>query len=205
MEPNILHQGSTSLVIALSETEVGKVLFPPTYKWVDANTHEPVDILGDSEPTWEKELANLVYANTINDLLPKFIRRQIWTDENQKEHSMIVMERLYPLPHYHFAPEIRAEMLKTFKQKLEELHDKGFAHGDVMRPTTYFTRNNYQWMFGNVIQTTDGLRMIDTGFSQIKSLNKDRRGWYMKLYYEKRELDAFEEYYLSEIFNRPSS
>ncbi len=44
---HIIEQSHTSILIALSDTEVGKVLLPSSAKWVDAITGEEIKLLKD--------------------------------------------------------------------------------------------------------------------------------------------------------------
>lgn len=65
----ILEQSANSLIIALSETEISKVLLPITLVCTDILTGEPIDFL-DGGLTLESEITALQYANNINDLMP---------------------------------------------------------------------------------------------------------------------------------------
>jgi hypothetical protein len=163
---HILDESVNTLIVALSDTEIGKVMLPRTNQWVDAQTGEPVDLLG-KQPTMDMEIKALQYANNINDLMPRFIRKQKWQDKDGKEHDMMVMERLYPLPYNHFDVPIRTLMIELLELKLKQLHDNNFVHGDLLRPTNYFTRGNKDWMLKNVMQTESSLRLIDAGFGKI--------------------------------------
>lgn len=192
--PHILENSRNTLIIALSPTEIGKVMLPNHLQFVDANTGEPVDFLNE-QPTFEDEVAALIYANAINDLMPKFIRKDRWQTTDGKEHDMLVMERLYPLAIHHFDRAIRTEMMMQFAAKLKELHENRFVHGDLMRPTNFYTRGDQEWMFKNIVQTEKGLRLIDAGFGKV--LTKDN----IKLFVhtelrERAEVDYFREYYL---------
>ena len=77
----------------------------------------------NEKPSIDKEITALKFANTINDLIPKFIKKQTWQDEDDKEYDMMVMERLYVLPIHHFDMETRTTMVETFENKMKELHD----------------------------------------------------------------------------------
>lgn len=198
MAQEILKNTGNSIIVALSDTTIGKVVLPNPLTFVDLATGKPVKL--GKDPTLEDEMATLIYANTINDLLPKFIQKQTWEEEKTEEneenkiHDMMVMERLYPLPIHHFDLSTRKIMFEEFETKIKELHDNDFVHGDFLRPTNYFTRNNREWMFANVIQTESRLRLIDTGFSKIQ--NKDNiREFYHILFREREEIDYFKSYY----------
>jgi hypothetical protein len=190
----ILEHSSNALIVALSETEVGKVFLPAKWVWVDVKTGEPMNFLSEG-PTCEKEATALQYANTINDLMPKFIRTDTWQTEEGETCDMIVMERLFPLPIHHFPLPVRAQMMEQFERRLKELHDKQFVHGDLMRPTNYFTRGDQEWMFKNILQTQKGLRLIDAGFGTI--CQKDNIKMFVHiLFRERKEIEYFRDYYL---------
>jgi hypothetical protein len=189
----IIERSSNALIIALSETEIGKVFLPNKMEWVNVETGKPMDFLSGL-PTVEDEMAALIYANTINDLMPKFIRRDIWQTEKGEIHDMLVMERLFPLPIHHFPLSVREQMMARFEVQIKELHDKMFVHGDLMRPTSVFNRNDKKWMFGNIIQTENGLRLIDAGFGTI--CRKDNIEMFVHiLIRERKEINYFKSYY----------
>lgn len=195
----IIEENQNAIVIALSDTEVGKVILPNNLVWVNAKTGEPVDLFGkEEEPSFEKETQALQYANTINNLFPTFIRNDVWQTEDGKIHQMIVMERLYILPTHHFDLETRKIMVSDFVVSMKELHDKFFVHGDFCRPTNYFTRGNFEWMFKNIVQTEKGLRLIDTGFSKYLAREKNTRMLASCLVEERQDINLFRYYYLEE-------
>ena len=195
----IIEENQNAIVIALSDTEVGKVILPNNLVWVNAKTGKPVDLFGkEEEPSFEKEIQALQYANTINNLFPTFIRNDEWQTEDGKTHNMIVMERLYILPAHHFDLETRKLMMSDFEVKIKELHDKFFVHGDFCRPTNYFTRGNFEWMFKNIVQTEKGLRLIDTGFSKYLPTEKNTRMLVSCLLEERQDIKLFRHYYLEE-------
>ena len=128
----IIEENQNAIVIALSDTEVGKVILPNKIVWVNAKTGEPVDLFGkEDEPSFEKETQALV-------------------------------------------------------------------HGDFCRPTNYFTRGNFEWMFKNIVQTEKGLRLIDTGFSKYLSREKNTRMLASCLIEERQDINLFRYYYLEE-------
>jgi hypothetical protein len=171
--PTLLEKTIMSQIIALSDTEVGKVVLPNPYQLVDVATGEPVQF--GKPPTVEDEILMLQYANKINDLMPKFIRQQSWTLENGKTYPMMVMERLYPLPIHHYPLKLREVMFRVFELEMKQLHIHNFVNGDFMRPTNYHTRNNLEWIFKNVTQTEDRLRLMDTGFSMRYSKQESEK------------------------------
>lgn len=193
--PQILEQSTHTIIVALSDTEIGKVILPNTFQFINVSTGKPVDFLGDS-PTVESERVALQYANGINDLMPKFIRKQTWQAEDGKDYDMMVIERLYPLPFNHFDVPTRTVMMAHFERNLKELHDNHFVHGDLMRPTNFFTRDNKDWMFKNIIQTQSGLRLIDAGFGTI--CEKGNIELFVSiLIRERKEMTYLKEFYLS--------
>ena len=192
----ILTQTDNTIIVAISDTEIGKVILPNNVQFVNAQTGEPVDLFGDTLPTLEKEMAALQYANSVNDLMPQFIKTQTWQSENGAEYDMMVMERLYPLPFNHFDMPTRETMMSVFKKKLVELHEHQFVHGDLMRPTNFFTRGNKEWMFSNVIQTQNGLRLLDAGFGTV--CNKKNIELYVSILMRERlEIEDLKAYYFS--------
>ncbi len=76
--PHVLEETAHSLIIALSDTEIGKIILPPKFTWVNSETGEPIGNLFGEPPTLKKEIKSLKFANAINDLLPQFIRQQTW-------------------------------------------------------------------------------------------------------------------------------
>ena len=193
----ILEQNSSSIIIALSDTEIGKVILPNTMIWVDAKTKEPSSFFNSlDKPTHERDMEALKQANTINSLLPAFIRSDTWQADDGTIHKMIVMERLYALPIHHFDTTTRTLMMVAFEAQMKELHDNFFVHGDFCRPTNYMTRGNYEWMFKNIVQTAQGLRLIDTGFSKYIPREKDTKTLVHCLIDEQDDIKVFRRYYL---------
>ncbi|MEN9609441.1 MAG: hypothetical protein RLZZ628_255 [Bacteroidota bacterium] len=196
--PTFLEKSIFSMLVALSGTEVGKVVLPNSVEFIDVATGKPVTWL-KPKPSLEDEIRMLQSANRINDLMPKFIRQQMWQSvDDGKAYPMLVMERLYPLPIHHFDLDIRQEMFLKFELQMKALHDNLFVHGDFMRPTNYRTRNNFEWMFKNIIQTQQGLRLIDTGFS-LNYSPKDGKKFVHLLHREIEEMLVFKEYYLDNL------
>ncbi len=192
----IIEQTSTTIIVALSDTEIGKVLLPNTLQFVSVSTGEIVDNLFGKGPTVEDEIKAMQYANAINDLMPTFIRKETWQAEDEKEYDMLIMERLYPLPIHHFDVPVRRTMIEHFAEKLKQLHDHQFVHGDLIRPTNYFNRGDKDWMFRNVVQTESGLRLIDAGFATI--LDQENIKLFVSiLIRERSEIDSFSAFYLS--------
>ena len=107
----LLFVQNSSMVIALSPTEVGKIFHTPTQAM---------------ESDFLKEVSNLIYANNINRLMPKFIRT-----ESCGTYSMIVMERIYAVELGALENRALDQMLKKLGADLKELHDQGFLHNDL--------------------------------------------------------------------------
>jgi len=192
--PQVIEHSSASLVIAISDAEVGKIQLPIRLVFVEEQTGKPLD-LQDDGPTIQKEMVSLIQANLINDLMPKFIRLQPWEMEDGTTYDMLVMERLYPLPIHHFERAVRQEMLAQFEQKMEALHNNNYVHGDIQRPTTVFNRGDQKWMFKNIVQTEQGLRLLDAGFGT--QLSKENIKLFVSMLIRERdELEAFRLYYL---------
>ncbi len=198
MYPIILSESSTTVIVALSDTEVGKVILPTNHIWVDAITKEPINF-PDSEwsPSHQKERDYLEFINQINDICPKFIREDKWVTPDGVNRDMLVMERLYPLPYNHFEISERQKMYEELEQKLSELHKLYIIHGDIMRPSNYYTRGDYEWIFGNVVQTEKGLKLTDLGFAMRYRDATDKRSFIARMLEEKDEIKYFQEYYLS--------
>lgn len=198
MYPFILHESLNTIIVALSDTTVGKVQLPRMGEWVNAKTGKPVDFLNKGGPTVENEVKALQYANAINDLMPRFYHVEPWQMEDGATHDMIVMERIYPLPIHHFDLPVRIAMMATFEAKMKALHDAWFVHGDFIRPTSYFNRGDQAWMFGNIVQTESGLRLIDAGFAQIGSTKdiEKLRPIIRIMVQEAAEVKYFRKYYL---------
>ncbi len=45
--PQILEQSENNIIIAVSDTEIGKILLPSPYVLVNAETGEPIDFLNE--------------------------------------------------------------------------------------------------------------------------------------------------------------
>ncbi len=195
----ILEQTHASIIIAISDTEIGKVVLPSQVVFVGMNTGEIFEPFeGKDKPSLSREIESMQYANAINDLLPKFIRKDTWKNEEGTQHDMIVMERLYPLSIHHFDLEIRKVMMRKFELEMKELHDNDFVHGDFCRPTNYFTRGNREWMYKNIVQTEMGLRLIDAGFSRFFKRDNNARMFASILVEERNDIPYFSAYYLDE-------
>jgi serine/threonine protein kinase len=157
-------------VIALSETEVGKL-------FVD-----------DSRSDIGSEAEKMQFANAINGLVVKFIRMDY---DDELEAEILVMERLQPLDYRAFEVEIRELWLDVFKDELRQLHKAGFVHRDLKRPS-----NISGLAFDNILLTTKGLRLIDVGISTLQS-QVGKRIFEKYIEKEEKEMMEFEEYFLN--------
>ena len=140
--PRQLSRGANNAVIALSETEVGKLF--------SADTRSDIG----------SEAEKMRFANEVNGLVVKFNRLQI---NETLQADMLVMERLYPLDFRAHEVEMREIWLDVFTDELRELHAAGFVHHDVQRPS-----NLPGERFDNILLTAQGLRLIDVGISVLR-------------------------------------
>ena len=128
------------------------------------------------------------FANAINDLVVKFIRLE-YNEALQSE--MLVMERIYPIDFRAYEIEIRELWLGVFESELNKLHQAGFVHRDLKRPS------DIQGLaFDNILLTNEGLRLIDVGISALKSQVGDTI-FEKQLEIEKKEIQMFKEYFLN--------
>jgi serine/threonine protein kinase len=168
--PRLLSSGANNKVIALNETEVAKLY------------------TGDTRSDIGSEAEKMQFANTVNDLIPKFIR----LDFNEGLHAeMLVMERIYPVDYRAYEVEKRELWLDVFLDELKQLHNAGFVHRDIKRPS-----NISGEAFDNIMLTTNGIRLIDVGISAIK----DKVGNMLFAKYlenEQKELEEFKNYFLN--------
>ena len=140
--PRQLSRGANNAVIALSETEVGKLF--------SADTRSDIG----------SEAEKMRFANEVNGLVVKFNRLEI---NDALQADMLVMERIYPLDFRAHEVEMREIWLDVFTDELRELHAAGFAHHDIQRPS-----NLPGERFDNILLTAQGLRLIDVGISVLR-------------------------------------
>lgn len=138
--PRTLSSGANNTVIALSETEVGKIF------------------TGDTRSDIGSESLKLQFANKVNGLLVRFIR----LDELNDEAEMLVMERLFPMDFRAYEYERRELWLDIFEDELHQLHKNGFVHRHLRRPS-----DMPDLTFDNIFLTSTGLRLIDVGISAL--------------------------------------
>jgi tRNA A-37 threonylcarbamoyl transferase component Bud32 len=167
--PRTLSSGANNTVIAISETEVGKIFTGYTRTDIGSETEK------------------MKFANGINDLVVKFIR----LDEFSEDEELLVMERLHPLDFRTFEQEKREVILSVFEDELIELHKNGFVHRDLRRPS-----DMPGFAFDNIFLTQTGIRLIDVGISILKHQVSERLfDRYIKQ--ELEEFEIFRTFFLS--------
>ena len=100
------------------------------------------------------------YANQINDLVARFIRLDV---NEALDVDMLVMERLYPMDFRAYEQERRELWLDVFEDELRVLHQAGFVHRDLRRPS-----DMPGLRYDNIFLTQTGLRLIDVGISALR-------------------------------------
>ncbi len=141
--PRKLSSGANNTVIVLSDTEVAKLF------------------TGDTRSDIGSEAEKMKFANTINGLVVQFLRLD-YSDELQAE--MLVMERLLPIDYRAYEVEVRELWFDVFEEELRALHQAGFVHRDLKRPSDIGGL-----AFDNILLTEQGLRLIDVGISALRS------------------------------------
>lgn len=167
--PGTLSIGDNNTVIALSETEVGKVF--------------TIDTRSDIGSEAEK----MKFANSINSLIVGFIR----LDELNEDTELLVMERLFPMDFRAYEFEKRELLLDVFEDELHGLHRGGFVHRDLRRPSDMPGER-----FDNIFLTSRGLRLIDVGVSALKHQVGERL-FSRFVEQELKELEVFRAFFLS--------
>jgi hypothetical protein len=133
--PRLLSSGTNNRVIVLSDTEVAKLF------------------IGDTRSDIGSEAEKMKFANTINELVVRFIRLDF---DEVLQAEMLVMERIYPIDYRAYEVERRELWWDVFEQEVEQLHKGGFVHRDIKRPS-----NLTGLAFDNILLTTnEGLRLI---------------------------------------------
>ena len=167
--PKTLSSGHNNTVIALSETEVGKMFQDDTRSDIGS------------------EADKMKYANSVNNLIVQFIRLDLLPDNTE----LLVMERLYPLDYRAVEFEKRELYFDLFESELSQLHKSGFVHRDIKRPS-----NISGYAFDNVFMTDKGIRLIDVGVSALKS-QVGEKIFHNFVEQELNELKEFKEYFLN--------
>ena len=167
---NQLSYGANNLVVALSDREVAKIF------------------RGDTRSDIGSEAEKLKVANGINDLLVRFIRLDY---DEERNWDMLIMERLYPLDFRSLEISKRELLLDVFDDELRELHNAGFTHRDIRRPSDQSGER-----YDNIFLTSTGLRLIDAGISALRTQVGDKLfGKYLEV--EERKMAKFRAYFLS--------
>lgn len=168
--PRKLSSGANNTVIVLSETEVAKLF------------------TGDTRSELGSEAEKMKFANTINDLVVKFIRLDF---DESLQSEMLVMERIYPIDFRAYEIEIRELWLDVFEDDIKKLHQAGIVHRDLKRPS-----NIGGLAFDNILLTQTGLRLIDVGISALRSQVGDKIfDKYVEI--ENQEMNWFRDYFLN--------
>lgn len=167
--PRTLSAGDNNTVIALSDTEVGKLF------------------LDDTRSDIGSEAEKMKFANAVNGLVVRFIRLDIFGDDSE----MLVMERLYPLDYRAFEFERRELIFDVFEDELKQLHKAGFVHRDLRRPSDMPGLS-----FDNIFLTEKGIRLIDVGISALKSQVGEQL-FIRFVEQELHEMEAFCTYFLN--------
>lgn len=167
--PRTLSTGANNTVIALSETEAGKLF----------STDTRSDLGSEAE--------KMKFSNKVNGLVVKFVRLDI---DDQSGSDMLVMERLFPIDYRAYEIMKRELWISVFEDELKELHGAGFVHRDIKRPA------ELEGMpYDNVFLTDKGLRLIDVGISALRDTVGDKL---FSKYVEEElhEFDEFKRYFL---------
>ncbi|TDB67890.1 protein kinase family protein [Arundinibacter roseus] len=168
--PNRLSSGANNVVIALSDSEVAKLF------------------VGDTRSDIGSEAAKMKFANEVNSLVARFIRLDF--DENLQA-ELLVMERLKPMDFRAYEQSIRELWLDVFEDELHQLHQAGFVHRDIKRPSGIGGL-----AFDNILLTDKGLRLIDVGISALREqVGETIFQKYLDI--EKQEMEEFRQYFLN--------
>jgi serine/threonine protein kinase len=168
--PRTLSSGANNRVIALSETEAGKLF------------------TGDTRSDIGSEAEKMKFANTINGLIVKFVRLDL---EEEEEAEVLVMERLYPLDYRAIEFGKRELIFDVFQDELNQLHQAGFVHRDLRRPS-----DMPGLRYDNVFLTNEGIRLIDVGISALKKQVGEKL-FQKFITVELTELEEFREFFLN--------
>ena len=168
--PRKLSSGANNTVIVLNDNEVAKLF------------------TGDTRSDLGSEAEKMKFANAINDLVVKFIRLD-FNEDLQAE--MLVMERIQPIDFRAYEVEIRELWFEVFEDELKKLHQSGFVHRDLKRPSDI-----KGLAFDNILLTNNGLRLIDVGISTLK-YQVGEKLFEKQMDIENQEILLFKEYFLN--------
>ena len=168
--PRKLSSGANNTVIVLSDTEVAKL------------------VMEDTRSDRGSEAEKMQFANRVNGLVVRFVRLD-YSDDLKAE--MLVMERLKPLDFRAYEVERRELWWSVFEDELTALHQAGFVHRDLRRPS-----NIGGLAFDNILLTEQGLRLIDVGISALRAKVNDKIFQkYVEI--EQAEMGLFKDYFLN--------
>lgn len=168
--PRLLSSGENNKVIALTETEVAKLY------------------TGDTRSDIGSEAEKMKYANNINSLVCRFVRLDF---DESLQSDMLVMERIYPIDYRAYEVEKRELWIEVFFDEVKELHNAGFVHRDIRRPSEISGQ-----AFDNILLTNNRIRLIDVGISALHS-QVGARLFDKYIDIENKELQEFKAYFLS--------
>ncbi len=168
--PGKLSSGANNTVIALNVNEAAKLF------------------TGDTRSDIGSESEKMKFANSINELVVKFIKMD-YSEEFQAE--LLIMERLIPLDFRAYEVEKREIWIEVFEDELNSLHKAGFVHRDIKRPEGIGGMD-----YDNILLTNSGLRLIDVGISALRSqVGQKIFEKYVEI--EIEEMKHFREYFLN--------
>lgn len=142
----LLSKGYNNKVYALRSGEYDS---PVDGEWV-------AKVFTQNLPYWELEALNQM--GTVNKLMVK-----AYGIITHKGKELLIMERLYPVQPRALDKDTRLEYLQKFLKEIKELHEGGWAHGDIQRPQHVCKGDGDQW--DNVIPTMWSIRLIDAGIA----------------------------------------
>ena len=141
---------------------------------------------GDTRSDIGPEAEKMKFANSVNGLVVQFLRLDVF--ENDSE--MLVMQRLYPLDFRAYEHEKRLLWMDVFEDETAQLHEAGFVHRDLLRPS-----NMPGMAYDNIFLIPQGIRLIDVGISALKSQVGERL-FERFVEQEREEFEKFREFFL---------